>query len=45
VHQEVLADSDFIDGKLSTRFMDRFNRPKTPRDRDSANAAQGASSD
>jgi acetyl-CoA carboxylase biotin carboxylase subunit len=24
LHQEVLADSDFIDGNLSTRFMERF---------------------
>jgi acetyl-CoA carboxylase biotin carboxylase subunit len=45
MHQEVLADSDFIDGKLSTSFMDRFIRPKSPRDQGSANAVQGASSD
>ena len=45
MHQEVLADSDFIDGKLSTNFMDRFIRPKSPRDKGSANAVQGASSD
>ena len=25
LHQRILADPDFIDGKLSTRFMERFN--------------------
>jgi acetyl-CoA carboxylase biotin carboxylase subunit len=45
LHQEVLADSDFIDGRLSTRFMDRFIRPKSSKNQDSAPAAQGAVSD
>jgi acetyl-CoA carboxylase biotin carboxylase subunit len=34
LHQQILADPDFIAGNLSTRFMDRFSGPKP--------AAQGA---
>jgi acetyl-CoA carboxylase, biotin carboxylase subunit len=45
LHQEVLADSDFIDGNISTRFMERFIRSRSPKGRDSATVVQGAGSD
>jgi acetyl-CoA carboxylase biotin carboxylase subunit len=26
LHQKILNDQDFVDGNLSTRFMDRFSK-------------------
>jgi acetyl-CoA carboxylase biotin carboxylase subunit len=31
LHQRILAEPDFINGNLSTRFMERFNNTKQPR--------------
>jgi acetyl-CoA carboxylase biotin carboxylase subunit len=45
LHQEVLADSDFIDGNISTRFMERFIPSKPSKGRNSATVVQGAVSD
>ena len=42
LHQEVLADSDFIDGNFSTRFMERFLSARGAKKPDSGTAAQGA---
>jgi len=42
LHQRILADPDFVAGKLSTRFMERFNRSHDRVVAESQQAAQGA---
>ena len=42
LHQDVLADSDFIDGNLSTRFMERFLSTRGAKKPGSGTAAQSA---
>jgi acetyl-CoA carboxylase, biotin carboxylase subunit len=43
LHQRILAEPDFVAGRLSTRFMDRFNKTGDQKTHDSPQqAAQGA---
>jgi acetyl-CoA carboxylase biotin carboxylase subunit len=41
IHQWVLADSDFIDGNVSTRFMEKFAASKSPPTGDESAAVVG----
>ena len=42
LHQRILAEEDFIAGKLSTRFMERFSRPDDKSKRGSQHAVRTA---
>jgi len=42
LHQRILAEPDFLAGKLSTRFMERFTRSHKRVEPESQQAAQGA---
>ena len=42
LHQEVLADSDFIDGNFSTRFMEHFASARAAKGPDSGTVARSA---
>jgi len=42
LHQRILAEPDFVAGKLSTRFMERFNKSHNRPIPESQQAAQFA---
>jgi len=42
LHQRILAEPDFVEGKLSTRFMERFNKSHNRPEPESQQAAQFA---
>ncbi len=42
MHQRILAEPDFVAGNLSTGFMERFNKTRSPTKRGPQKVAQGA---